>query len=187
MFYDRSFYYLLFVYVTVRFICIVVSFLYTTSCVHSLFIFFNVVPSRMTYWTGVIWPLPRLFPLHLPYRLQSSRTVPSQSSRMPSTAQRVSSVQDSSSLSMTRGGGRRCRSGRRQVVYSLTASLPSWIVGNSIAMPWVRFVIVYVSQQLLGHLACAVPPGDAVPSWAYVSHQLCCSQLISHLLLDVAE
>jgi hypothetical protein len=116
----------------------------------------------MIYWTGVIWPLPRLFPLHLPYRLQSSGTVPSQSSRMPCTAQRVASVQDSSSLSVTRGGGR-----RRLVVYSLTASLPSWIVSNSLAMPWVHFVIVYVSQQPLGRLACAVPPGDVVPLCAY--------------------
>jgi hypothetical protein len=141
----------------------------------------------MTYWIGVIWSLPRLFPLHLPYRLQSSRTVPSQSSRMPSTAQRVASVQDSSSLSVMHGGGHRRWPGCRRVVYSLTASLPSWIIGNSIAMRWVHFVILYVSQQPLGHLTCAVPPGDAVPSWAYVSHQLRCSQLISHLLLDVAE
>jgi hypothetical protein len=106
---------------------------------------------------------------------------------MPSTAQRVASVHDSSSLSVTRGGGRHRRPGRRRVVYSLIALLPSWIVGNSIAMLWVRFVIVYVSQQPLGHLACAVPPGDAVPSWAYVSRQLRCSQLISHLLFDVAK
>jgi hypothetical protein len=60
---------------------------------------------------------------------------------MPSTAQRVASVQYSSSLSVARGGGR-----HRRVVYSLIALLPSWIVGNSIAMLWVHFVIVYVSQ-----------------------------------------
>jgi hypothetical protein len=53
------------------------SYVLSFLSVHSLFIFFNVVPSRMTYWTGVIWSLPRLFPLHLPYHLQSSRTVPS--------------------------------------------------------------------------------------------------------------
>jgi hypothetical protein len=82
---------------------------------------------------------------------------------MPSTAQRVASVHDSSSLSVTRGGGRHRRPGRRRIVYSLIALLPSWIVGNSIAMLWVRFVIVYVSQHPLGHLACAVPPGDTVP------------------------
>jgi hypothetical protein len=58
----------------------------------------------------------------------------------------------SSSLSVTRGGGRR-----------------------RLVMPWVHFVIVYVSQQPLGRLACAVPPGDAVPLWAYVSHRLRCS------------
>jgi hypothetical protein len=47
--------------------------------------------------------------------------------------------------------------------------------------------MVYVPQQALSHFACAVPPGVAVPSWAYVSCRLRCPQLISYVLLNVAD
>jgi hypothetical protein len=71
----------------------------------------------------------------------------------------------------------RCPS-RRRVVPSARGSLPSWIIGNPVGVALVRLLIPYVWQQTLNRFPHAAVPGVAVPSWAYVSRQFLCTNLI---------
>jgi hypothetical protein len=121
-----------------------------------------------TVWTDVIWLVLQLSALHLPYHLQPAGTVLSQFSRMSARAQIVASARVPSYLAVMRG---RCP-GRHWVVSSFSGSLPSWFVGNPVAVTSFRFLITYVTEQTLCHFADAVAPDVAVPSWAYVSHRI---------------
>jgi hypothetical protein len=106
---------------------------------------------------------------------------------MPAREQIVASALDPSSLSMTRGTGRGCRPGCRQVVSSVSGSLPSWIVGNPVGVASVHFLIAYVPEQTLSCFTDAAAPSVVVPSWDYVSRRLHCTHLNSFLLFNVAD
>jgi hypothetical protein len=79
---------------------------------------------------------------------------------------------------MQRGRGRGRRPGRRRVVHSVGASLPSWIIGNPVGVASVHLLIPYVRKQTLNHFPHSAVPGVAVPSWAYISRQFLCTNLI---------
>jgi hypothetical protein len=122
-------------------------------------------------------------PNYVPERLAPTGTVPSPSSRMPARGRIPVSALGPSALSVARGRGRGRYLGHRRVVPSVDASLPSWILGNPVAVSSVRLLIPYVQQQTLNRFPHVAVPSFTVPSWAYVSRQFLCTNLISFLTL----
>jgi hypothetical protein len=101
---------------------------------------------------------------------------------MPARGWILVSALGPSSLFVPRGRGHCRRLGHHRVIPSVGGSLPSWILGNPVAVSSVHLVISYVRQQKLNHFPHAAIHAVTVPSWAYVSHQLLCRNLISFLL-----